>query len=270
MPNAFPRTSKYHPDWILSSVSGGANSLELTEWLGEAMDLRPGMRVLDLGCGRGASSIFLHREFGVQVWSTDLWFSPTERLQRIRDAGAADGVFPLHSDARALPFADGFFDAAVSIDSLTCYYGCDPLFLNLLARFVKPGGQIGVAGAGLLQEIEGPLPEHLRAWWTPDCWAFHSPAWWHQHWERTGLVDVTLSDAMPEGWQRWLAWHRLIAPDNHLEIAAVEADAGATLGYVRMVARRTGAEAQLPALSVPVEYKPAPLARLRQADQIGE
>jgi cyclopropane fatty-acyl-phospholipid synthase-like methyltransferase len=36
------------------------------------------MRVLDLGCGRAMSSIFLRRQFGVQVWATDLWFSASE------------------------------------------------------------------------------------------------------------------------------------------------------------------------------------------------
>jgi cyclopropane fatty-acyl-phospholipid synthase-like methyltransferase len=55
------------------------------------------MRVLDLGCGRAASSIFLRREFGVQVWATDLWFSVSEKIQRIRDAGVEDGVFPIHA-----------------------------------------------------------------------------------------------------------------------------------------------------------------------------
>src|SRR5215213_7558348 len=65
----FPRSSKYHPDWVFAGVSGGANPLWLTEWLTEALDLRPGMRVLDLGCGRAMSSVFLHREFGVQVWA---------------------------------------------------------------------------------------------------------------------------------------------------------------------------------------------------------
>src|SRR5207302_8388413 len=44
----FPRSSKYHPDWVLANASGGANSLWLTEWLTTAVDLRPGMRVLDL------------------------------------------------------------------------------------------------------------------------------------------------------------------------------------------------------------------------------
>lgn len=63
----FPRASRYNPEWILAGVSGGANPLWLAEWLSGAMDLRPGMRVLDLGCGRALSSIFLHREFGVQV-----------------------------------------------------------------------------------------------------------------------------------------------------------------------------------------------------------
>ena len=76
----FPKASAYHPDWVKASVSGGANALWLTEWLSGAMDLRPGMRVLDLGCGRAASSVFLHREFGVQVWATDLWFAATENL----------------------------------------------------------------------------------------------------------------------------------------------------------------------------------------------
>src|SRR5881397_1091960 len=149
----FPRSSKYHPEWVMASASGGANALCLSEWLTEALDLRPGMRVLDLGCGRAASSIFLHREFAVQVWATDLWFSTSENLQRIRDAGVEDGVFPMHADARALPFATEFFDAVVSIDSFV-YYGTDDLYLPYLARFVKPGGAVGIAGAGLMQEIE--------------------------------------------------------------------------------------------------------------------
>src|SRR6266545_7199887 len=118
----FPRSSKYHPEWIIASVSGGANSLWLTEWLAAALDLRPGMRVLDLGCGRASSSIFLRREFGVQVWAIDLWCDVSENAQRIRDAGVEDGVFPVHADARSLPFGVDFFAAIVCIDSFI-YYG---------------------------------------------------------------------------------------------------------------------------------------------------
>ena len=255
----FPRSSQYNPDWIKSSVSGGAHSLWLTEWLTEALDLRAGMRVLDLGCGRAASSIFLRREFGVQVWAADLWCNVSENAQRIHDAGVGDGVFPIHADARALPFSRDFFDAVVSIDSY-CYYGTDDLYLNYLARFVKPEGQIGIAGAGLMKEFDGPVPAHLRQWWTNDLWCLHSAPWLRRHWERTGIVNIDLADTLPDGWQRWLDWHRVVAPGNDLEINALEADRGDCLGYVRLAGRRNSL-AELPDLivSLPAEYTKMPL-----------
>ena len=256
----FPRSSAYHPDWILAGVSGAANPLWMTEWLAGALDLRPGMRVLDLGCGRALSSIFLHREFGVQVWATDLWFGASENLRRIRDAGVEDGVFPIHADARSLPFAAEFFDAIVSLDSFF-YYGTDDLFLNSLARFVKPGGQVGIAGAGLVREIEDEIPDHLRNWWTPDLWCLHSAAWWRRHWERTGILDVTVADTMPDGWQLWRDWHAVIAPGNVPEIQALDADQGQYLGYVRVAARRTLLVVDEPVTSIATEYVSRPLLR---------
>src|SRR5262245_24245290 len=186
----FPRASAYHPDWVIASASSGANALWLTEWLAEALDLRPGMRVLDLGCGRALSSIFLHREFGVQVWAADLWFSATENIQRVQDAGAMDGVFPIRADARWLPFSEGFFDAIVSIDSFM-YYGTDDFYLNYLARFVKPGGQVGIALAAMLNEIADEVPDHLAEWWAGDmAFSLHSAGWWRRHWQKSGVLDV--------------------------------------------------------------------------------
>ena len=265
----FPRSSQYHPEWVIANASGGANSLWLTEWLATALDLRPGMRVLDLGCGRASSSIFLRREFGVQVWATDLWISAAENSERIRDAGVADGVFPLHADAHSLPFAAEFFDAVVCIDAFP-YFGTDDLYLNYLAHFVKPGGQIGIAGAGLVQEIEGSVPVHLREFWTQDFWAFHSAAWWRRHWERTGIMEIELADTLPDGWRLWLDWHRVVAPNNATEIQAVEADAGRYLGYVRLIGRRRG-EVKLEEYcwfdtmrSLPPQYTKQPLLRSRE------
>ena len=148
-------------------------------------------------------------------------------------------MFPLHADARSLPFAPNFFDAIVCIDAFP-YFGSDDLYLNYLAQFVKPDCPIGIAGAGLVREVEGELPQHLRAWWAQGFWAFHSATWWRRHWERTGIARVELAETMPDGWRLWLDWHRAIAPDNATEIKAVEDDAGRFLGYVRVVARRRG------------------------------
>ena len=72
------------------------------------------------------------------------------------------------------------------------------------------------------------------------------PEGWHPH--EGGLLKYRVAirfgeepDTMPDGWKAWIQWQRAVAPDNAIEIAAVEADAGRTLGYVRVVARRLGA-----------------------------
>jgi hypothetical protein len=193
------------------------------------------------------------------IWCS--WFNVSENIQRIRDAGVEDGVFPIYADARHLPFGPEFFDAIVCIDSFS-YYGTDDLYLNYLAGFVKPSGQIGIAGSGLVREIEGQIPEHLQRWWTPELWSLHSASWWRRHWERTGIVEVDVADSMLDGWQRWLDWHRVIAPGNELEISALEADHGSYLGYVRLVGRRRGqTELADHIVSVPAQYTKKPLFR---------
>jgi len=255
----FTRSARYNPAWVLAAVSGGANPLWITEWLSEALDLRPGMRVLDLGCGRAISSIFLRREFGVEVWAADLWFSASENRRRIEDAGVADGVFPVHADGRSLPFAAEFFDAIVSIDAFP-YVGTDDLYLGTILRFLVPGGTLAMAGAGLTHEFDGMVPDHLRGWWTPDLWCLHSASWWRRHWERTGYVDVLRADDLADGWRYWRRWMEIVAPDNAAEIAALDADAGRCLGYVRTIARRRP-DAPIPEMvsSVSTEYEKVPL-----------
>jgi hypothetical protein len=67
---------------------------------------------------------------------------------------------------------------------------------------------------------------------------------------------------MPEGWQRWLDWIRVVAPDNEVEIKALEDDAGRWLGYARVVGRRS-VDAKLEDLiiSLPAQYTKKPLLR---------
>jgi SAM-dependent methyltransferase len=261
----FPRTERYSPEWISENGFGG-NALWQTEYLCERLELRSGMRVLDLGCGRAKSSLFLAREFGVHVWAADLWVPASENWQRIRDAGLEDRVFPIHANARALPFAAEFFDAIVAVDCYS-YFGTDDLYLNYLVRFVKPGGQLGIVGAGLVEEIPSPTPEHLRDFWLQDdCWCLHSAGWWRRHWERTGLVDIATSDDMPDGWKFWLYWHKLNWPHNVCEISTLAADGGRYLTYNRTVARRkdgvnTEAHIWPDTLSFPSTYEKKPMMR---------
>ncbi len=241
----FPLSSEYDPKWVLENEMG-PNALWLTEVLCQMMDLRSGMRVLDMGCGKAVSSIFLAKEFGLQVWANDLWISATENWKRICDAGVEDRVFPIHAEAHTLPYADGFFDAIVSLDSYH-YYGTDNLYLKYFVKLVKPGGQIGIVVPGLMREFDGEVPEYLNGFWDPaECFSFHTVEWWRRHWEQTQLVDIELADNLPDGWKSWLSFEeaKIAAGTNRWddEAPALRADQGRYLGFVRMVARRKGAK----------------------------
>ena len=238
----FPRSSKYDPLLIIKNQMG-LNSLWLTEWLCESVPLRWGMRVLDLGCGKGLSSIFLAKEFRVQIWAADLWIKSTGNYVRIKEAGVEDRVFPIHADARDLPFAEGYFDAILCTDAYI-YFGTDDLYLDYLHQFVKPGGQIGITVPGFMRELNGRLPEHLLPFWAQECWTWHTVNWWRWQWERTGLVKDVRVDVLPDGWKLWHQWKKARAkvesesPSLMSDIQVLEADQGRYMGFIRMVASR--------------------------------
>ena len=237
----FPRSAKYETGWVIENMRG-PNVLWLTESLTQVMDLKPGMRVLDMGCGRAISSIFLAKELDVQVWATDLWIDASDNWQRVSDAGVQDQVFPIHAEAHALPFAAGFFDAIVSLDAYH-YFGTDDLYLgSRFAPLAKPGGQIGIVVPGLVREFSSAdPPAHLRPYWDASWFSFHSPRWWRRHWERSGLVTVELADMLPNGWRYWAISDAISAEwlgEQSQEAEMLSVDAGRNLGFTRMVARR--------------------------------
>lgn len=162
----FPRASRYDPSWIIDNVMG-PHVLWIAEWLSQRLELTPGMRILDLGCGRAVSSIFLAKEFGVTVCAADYWIHASENLERIEQAGCAPSVYPITVEAHALPFAERSFDAIVSFDAYH-YFGTDDLYLGYISKFLKPGGRLGIVSPGTTVELtEGP-PQHLLPYWVWD------------------------------------------------------------------------------------------------------
>jgi len=243
----FPRANRYDPAWMLDNQMG-PNALWLTEWLCEALRLEAGMKVLDLGCGRAMSSIFLAREYGVRVWAADLWTSPDHNWRRVLDSGAGDLVCPIRAEAHALPFATGFFDAVVSIDAYH-YFGTDDLYLNYLSGFVRPGGWLGIVVPGLTSPIGTSPPPHLlepqangKVFWGDECWCFHTAEWWHGLWGRCGRVGDVRADILHDGWRHWRDFERALEAAGKTvfpsDAEALERDQGRTIGFVRVVARR--------------------------------
>jgi ubiquinone/menaquinone biosynthesis C-methylase UbiE len=162
----YPLSSKYDSQWIVNNQMG-SHCLWLTETLIKNMSLKPGMRILDIGCVKALSSIFLAKEFGVNVCAFDLKVNASDNWERIKEANAKELVFPIQGNALEMPFADGFFDAVISINSIWSY-GTDETFVDSqLARVIKPGGEIRIVIPGFFSELY-EVPEHLKPYWHPD------------------------------------------------------------------------------------------------------
>jgi cyclopropane fatty-acyl-phospholipid synthase-like methyltransferase len=240
----FPRSSKYDPHWLMDNCMG-PHVLWLAEWLSERLELTPGMRVLDLGCGRAISSIFLAQEFGLSVWAADHWIKPSENFERIQHAGRTASVHPISVEAHALPFAERSFDAIVSFDAYH-YFGTDDLYLGYICGFLKPGGRLGIVVPGTLKELSDGPAQHLAPYWVWDFCSFHSPQWWRRHWQKTGLVDIETADTLIDGWKLWLEWNEIcenfgqqkLANLARREAEMLRVDNGRTFGFTRVIARQ--------------------------------
>ena len=217
----YPRTEKYDPAWIEENWMG-PNPLQLLEELCANMKLSQGMKVLDMGCGKGLTSVFLAKEFGVTVFANDLWIDPAENLQRFSAAGVDGKVFPFRAEAHALPYANGFFDAAIAIDSYH-YYGADELYFPCtFARLVKPGGQFGIVVPGLAREFKNGYPDTMKSFWTGEMFSFHSAEWWRHLWEKTGVAEITSCYNIPGPKEIWFPWARWAEKNLDLGFSDVE------------------------------------------------
>ena len=118
----YPELQGYSREEIYEGKMG-SGGLYLAAQMARRMQLMEGQRVLDVGCGGGASSVFLAKEFGVSVVAIDLWLSAAEKHDRFQHHGVDDRVMPLNLDITGeLPFADDYFDVVFCMDSVH-YYG---------------------------------------------------------------------------------------------------------------------------------------------------
>jgi len=243
----FPRATSYDPNWV-QQHSMGENVLYNLESLTEKIRLKPGMRVLDLGCGKAVSSVFLATEFGVQVWAVDDAISATDNLERIKEGNCEDKVFPIQADARALPFAEAYFDAILVVDSYT-YFGTDEKYLPYICQFLKPDGIIAIADVCFTREIDSPeqVPRFLRKDY-PQFWYYiHSVAWWEKLWNKTGLVEITCAEELPGKELVRKEYVRYFENSDKKDAfaKALTKDKDELISFFRLIGRRTSRNAYL-------------------------
>jgi len=127
----------HHGYWIRGDESKEAAQLQLTEHLANLAGVSIGADVLDIGCGFGASTLFLAKKF--QAHATGITISPVQ-VQMAQQAAAAarlDAHFLL-MDAEALSFTQQF-DLLWSVESISHYHDRRKFFAHAV-QFLKPGG----------------------------------------------------------------------------------------------------------------------------------
>jgi cyclopropane-fatty-acyl-phospholipid synthase len=105
------------------------------------LDLQPGQRLLDVGCGWGTMVVHAARNYGVRVLGVTLSRQQAEWGQKcIADLGLNDLAEIRHADYRSV--AEGGFDAVSSI-GLTEHIGARNLdsYVGFLAGKVRPHGR---------------------------------------------------------------------------------------------------------------------------------
>lgn len=236
----YPKSQKYDNQFVGDNLMG-PNALKMVEELTLNLNLHPGMRVLDLGSGKGLTSIFLAKEFGVQVFATDLWISATENYDRFKKVGLDNRIIPIHADANMMPYADEYFDAVISVDAYY-YFGMNETFMDeKLAPLIKPDGIIALAFPGFKKDIHGCLPpEFLLSWTAEDLETFHSCEWWSNLFlksKKISLVNVGELSCHDESWADWLATDNPYAVKDK---PAMAAGAGTYMNLISVLATRKG------------------------------
>jgi cyclopropane fatty-acyl-phospholipid synthase-like methyltransferase len=223
---------------FLKATMMGPNAMRVAEELASYLNVNENMRILDLGCGSGLSTLLLTQKYGATVFAADLWISPTENYERFKSIGIDDKVVPISVDAtKGLPFANGYFDLLFTVDAYH-YFGDTPEMLPSLIPFVKKGGYIAVAIPGLKYEFGKNVPAELQPFWNGEMErTLHSLDWWKDLWKRADGIEMVDSREMAccrQSWEEWLtAYHPIVAED----IKMMAAEGGKYFNLVQLIAK---------------------------------
>ncbi len=231
------KCKKYDSEFLEANMMG-PNSMLILENLLEKAPLTSDMRVLDLGCGNGLTSIFLAKEYGVQVFAVDLWISATDNYKRFSMMNLEDKIIPIHADATQLPFADNYFDAVISVDAYHYFGNNETYYDAYLSKVLRQDALIAIAVPGMKYDLD-QIPVEMKPHWSEEAFAMWNSCNW---WERTmsksnnlNIKSIQEMDCFSEAWQDWLKTENSYAITD---LQMLEADNSRYMNLISIIANK--------------------------------
>jgi SAM-dependent methyltransferase len=169
-------------------------------------------RIADLGCGVGASLMYIGPRLKEPAAALGLTLSPTQaRLahQFAQSAGLVKQVHFLEADFLSVPFEDESLDAIYSVEAAVHTQEPEKYFQEA-SRLLKPGGKLI-----LVDDYQSPrsLSEDERNWLNAFINGWHVP----------GVITVEQARALAEGAQLQLVKNEDLTPHLRLRIVPIPA-----------------------------------------------
>jgi tocopherol O-methyltransferase len=131
----------HHGYWIRGDESKEKAQLQLIEHLAQVAGVKPGSEILDIGCGLGASSLYLAKNYKAAVTGITISEVQVEMATKAAAKEQLDAKFLL-MDAEAMHFQKQF-DLLWSVESISHYQRREEFFASA-AKLLKPGGLFAI------------------------------------------------------------------------------------------------------------------------------
>ncbi|WP_409295599.1 class I SAM-dependent methyltransferase [Peribacillus sp. SCS-26] len=180
----------------------GPGSFEMALPLVQALNLQPGMRILEVGAGSGQIAAALAKYWGVSVVTLEPWEDLNAIHLHANEESVGNQVLAVNAAAQALPFAESSFDAVLSIGSFFMIADERPRALRELIRVAKRKAHIGIAEPMCRTNHAPEDITHFEIYKSYRKW-LQTVQWNSTLFNQNGL-EITEASYFENGYQMWV------------------------------------------------------------------